>query len=334
MRLLSFEVEPCRNCIEPAIIIKINVEYERFVEVPLCVNGLLKDKDGHIISPFFSIFISDHPMEVGIRHERYKNAPLKSESPCFVPLSQKVIEQIEAQGFDNPKGDVELIIEGSIIYLSSRAVLASIKSDYSPSILEILDLMSPEKRKEYEKYVREGRILYEEYDPSYSPSRISMWIISANGGPTFMQLVRHQFKKPYTIKSSDWIHDYIPVLGLKRRFIIEVPIEGVIKEAWDYVKEAEKALSVWDYKSVFDKCREAGKVLNNVVKSSQLSNFDKDERWGRAYAKFEHLSSLGLHLEDLRSKYHQEVRIDKRDCETLILITKALIRYAEELLNN
>jgi hypothetical protein len=59
------------------------------------------------------------------------------------------------------------------------------------------------------------------------------------------------------------------------------------------------------------------------------------ERWGRAYANFEKLASLDLHIEDIKRSQRyktEEIKIGKADCEYLLTLTKLLIKFAEELL--
>ncbi|RJS83178.1 hypothetical protein CW713_04225, partial [Methanophagales archaeon] len=63
-------------------------------------------------------------------------------------------------------------------------------------------------------------------------------------------------------------------------------------------------------------------------------SFNYRERWGRAYSRFEHLASLDLHLEHLKQEQYMtgDVKIGKDDAEHILIVTKLLIKYVEELL--
>lgn len=102
------------------------------------------------------------------------------------------------------------------------------------------------------------------------------------------------------------------------------------------MEKAEECFRRWDIKGIYANCREAGHLLNGIVKEKfGKDNFNYKERWGRTYSRFEHLLSLGLHLEQLKQgqQYPAEcVKISKSDAEHVLMVTKLLIKYAEELL--
>ena len=77
-----------------------------------------------------------------------------------------------------------------------------------------------------------------------------------------------------------------------------------------------------------------GSLLDKIIKQRfKKGSFNYEDRWGGAYGKFEHLTSLGLHLEDLEKKHGAgEVDIGRADAEHVLIVTKALVKYAEELL--
>ncbi len=57
------------------------------------------------------------------------------------------------------------------------------------------------------------------------------------------------------------------------------------------------------------------------------------KKWHKAMAKFESLASLDLHIEEIKGqKPEGEVKVGKSDTEHILIVTKALIKYAEELL--
>ncbi len=151
----------------------------------------------------------------------------------------------------------------------------------------------------------------------------------------FLDVREEPIEVKVRIPAQDWIHDFAPKLGLGEYFVVELPKDGVIKEAWDYVKEAEECYRNWDSKGACANCREAGSLLDRKIGEK----FGKDnpvykEKWGRFYSSFKHLASLDLHIEDISRKLAPEerIKIGKSDIETLLIITRALVKYAGSLL--
>lgn len=141
----------------------------------------------------------------------------------------------------------------------------------------------------------------------------------------------------FTIPQSYWVKSVLPSLSLNKIYLLEIP-EGntIIQEAWKYIETAEAAFRNWNSKEVFGNCREAGTLVDRLLKAKFGDDFTYNERWGRAYAKFTHMASLDLHLEDLKKslKYPPDsIKTDKIDAEQLIIRTKTLVKYAGELLN-
>ncbi len=143
----------------------------------------------------------------------------------------------------------------------------------------------------------------------------------------------------FEIPKSHWVETILPALGLGQYFIVEIPYgQKVIQEAWDYLEKAEKSFWAWDSKSVYANCRELGTLLDKSIKEKLgINRFAVGLLWSKAYEKFNDLASLDLHLEDLRksSRYSpEEIKISKADAEHLLLRSKCLIKYAEELMRN
>ncbi len=142
----------------------------------------------------------------------------------------------------------------------------------------------------------------------------------------------------FSVPQSQWIDKVNNRLGFLEYFLIEFPKgEKTIPEIWKKLAEAETHLHQFDVSSLFVKCREIGSALDNYLKES-LGNksFAFKERWRRSYNNFSHYCSLPLHIEDIKGKSHkysiEEMKVLKHDCEHVLLLTKSLMKYAEELL--
>ena len=139
------------------------------------------------------------------------------------------------------------------------------------------------------------------------------------------------------IPQSHWVGKVLPALGSSKYFLVELPVQSQhFASAWTLIEKAEHAFGRWDVNAVFAHCREAATALTTLIEKHHNGNsFLKDERWGRAVKEFNHFASLGLHLEEKKSsdKYPPDlIKVEKMDAECLLTFTKALAKYAEELI--
>ncbi len=141
----------------------------------------------------------------------------------------------------------------------------------------------------------------------------------------------------FQIPRSTWMETILPQLREPTYELVELPLRrGRISEAVDYLKAAEAAYDRWDTKSVCVHCREMATALDNAIKLALSSDkFTVEERWGRAFERFNNLASLDLHLEDIKKKSSldaSQVHIERYDAEFVLLSAKTLITYAAHLL--
>lgn len=138
------------------------------------------------------------------------------------------------------------------------------------------------------------------------------------------------------VPQSHWVDRVLPALGSSRYLIVEIPMRNEqTAQAWTLIDKAEKAFAQWDTKGVFAHCREAADALTHLVaESAAKGSFAREQRWERAAKEFKHFASLDLHLEEIRAKggyAPDQVKIEKADSECLLIFTKALAKFAEEL---
>jgi hypothetical protein len=143
----------------------------------------------------------------------------------------------------------------------------------------------------------------------------------------------------FNISQSHWVNQVIPALGFGEYFLIEIPKgKKTVPDAWDYLEKADVAFRNWNSKEVYGNCRELGSLLDQSIKNKFGTNdFSYSIRWKRAYSGFSDLASWSLHLEDLKKspKFSPDtVQTNKSDAEHLLLRTKALLKYAEEILED
>ena len=332
IKISNVSIQPYEESVLPSLEIAIEITLSKDEGAIVGLSGWLKDSDGCLIAPLSQLSSAQTVLELMARGSHYDKV-LREEAiykNTFIAIvGREGLEHIERKRRAHRKGDVKLILSLNVKLLKSKACISHIHK-LAPDEIGIsrLKILTESGR------TVDAAFLVHAYDPDFTTSTTNRWILSGDSGPVFLQVVEQQLQCNITIPASDWIHDYAPKLGLGRFFVIEVPYEGIISEAWEYVRRAEEALAKCDIESVYANCREVGTLLNRIVKES-IGNRPAIKKWHRAIGYFERLSSLALHREEIRNqKPVGEIKISCEDAEFVILITKALIKYAEELLQN
>jgi len=135
------------------------------------------------------------------------------------------------------------------------------------------------------------------------------------------------------IPQSHWVDKVLPLLSYGEYFLVEIPKGNkIVQEGWNYIVAAEKCFALWDIKGTYGNCREVGVLLDNKIKE-ELGNRPSIKKWKRAIEKFNHTASLFLHYEELKNeKPEGDFIVGKLEAEHLLIVTKALLKYAEGLI--
>lgn len=135
------------------------------------------------------------------------------------------------------------------------------------------------------------------------------------------------------VQQSHWVTKVLPNLLYGEYFLIEIPKgEKYLEEAWAYIKKADDCFNMWDSKGAFANCREVGTILNKTI-SEKLNKHVNFEKWKRSYDLFKHLTSLYLHIEDVKgNNSNEKIDVNKNDTEYIIILAKSLVKYAEGLI--
>jgi hypothetical protein len=318
------------HSIPPGIIFEVRIAYVRFNEAVIGIEGWLISDDGKILA---KVIEEGSPKldEIGARGSRY-DTEFKEESftsTLIAILEKKALNHIENRRMKNKKRDVYLTLHLNVKSLASRATISHLHQVES-NVEKLPRLRFPTASGK----TVDGKMIAYAHDSKFSTAYNNMWVISGDGNPIFLS-VNEQIliKEGVRIPSTDWIHDYAPKLELGEYFIVEIAKgKMTIKKAWEYVEKAEECYRQWDTKGAYANCREVGKLLSEVIKK----RFRKSpiiKKWKRAIEKFEKLTSLDLHEEDIKEEMPKgEISIGKADTEHILIVTKALIKYAEELL--
>jgi len=332
MEIKKILPKPYEKSISPGISFDVEIGYTKYEKAIIGIGGWLETDDKKIIAEIREeVPKRVEYSEIGARGSSFDREFKEDvyKTTLIALLDRRALDHIEKRRKEDRKGDVKLTLNLNVKTVDSRAVISHVHEVEPEKIgLEPVKVYAGRETTNW-------RILIYAYTPKYSSDRINKWILSGCERPVFLAIFEQPLKKEIRIPSTDWIHDYAPKLGLGEYFIVEIPKgKRVIGEAWSYVEKAEECFRRWNTKGVYANCREVGYLLDRIIKEKfGKDSFNYKERWGRAYARFEHLASLDLHLEQLKQKYMTEdVKIDKDDAEHILIVTKLLIKYAEELL--
>jgi hypothetical protein len=338
MNIEKIELKPYERSISPGIVFQVSINFTKFQEAIINVRGWLESDDQKILGE-----IKEEPFEGQIQDSigaRGSNADpqfkgeLKKKS-LVVLLDEKALAYIEKRRMQNKKGSVQLTLNLQVKLITSTATVCPIY-EVRPSELGVTPIEINIGRAKTSNWTS---LVYSP-DPHYPGSQNNMWVISGSGGPFFLSVTEENLKNRIEITVADWLQDYAPKLGLGEYFIVEIPTgEKTIKEAWKHIEQAENCYKHWDTKGAFANCREIGTLLDTKIKEKfGKESFAYEERWGRSYLRFKNMSfsdvaSLDLHLEDLKKRYPGDITISKADTEHLLIISKALVKLAEEILD-
>lgn len=306
MRVELLKPNPGYNFVNPTIRFDTRIEHNRGKEAIIQVNGWVKTEADIYISPLTELLESDQRKDElaarGTYHDR-NNYTNTHHLILTTQLNEKSLKYVENERTKNKKKDVVLKIELNIAFLESDALISHV---------HMLD--TPQFKLPYNKIpTNTGReidfkIMAYAYDREYSSNTNNGWILSGNNSPSFLSVHNQKISYRVTIPSSDWINDYAPIFGLGNYLIIEIPTGSeTISDAWAYVKKADIAYMNWDSKSVYANCRECGRLLNYKMQEKYgEKGYISEERWGSCYKRFNHLSSIDLHLEEKIAHYPDE----------------------------
>jgi len=331
MRIVSVIPRPYDKSIYPAISFEVEIARVNLQEAIIGIEGQLESDDGKILANVSEVTLKKRTHDLGARGSAGDSKFIETSyrSTLIALLDRKAVEYLENRRMKNKKHDVYLTLNLSVRSLTSKATISHLHRVES-NVEKLPRIRFPTASGK----TVDGKIIAYAHDSKFSTAYSNMWIISGDGKPIFLSVNEETLKKEnIRINSVDWIHDYAPKLELGEYFIVEIPKgKMTIKKAWEYVEEAEECYRQWDTKGAYANCREVGKVLSQAVKK-KFKNNPPIKKWKRAIDKFETLCSLNLHLEDIKEQEPKgEISIGPAETEHILIVTKALIKYAEELL--
>lgn len=327
---------------------EVDLDHPGANQLLLHVGGWLSTTDGfHLAQLVEDLSGNPGPRILAARGTEYDRSLFtggKYRVKLTALLTPEALDQIENARMTNTKNDVHLKLLLQAESLTSSLAVANFwyldRDDVTGRRIQ----MPPRNQQGNTPLTVEkpggGTIQLQVVAKGYDPHFVSQdpYVLTTERGGGQPQFLYVTFDKPellWRIPAADWVHDYAPKLGLRERFLVEFPSPtGKLPDVAKYLKAAEDAMAKWDSKSIFANCRELGKYLDSELeKVLGAQTFVYKERWGRAYAQFNHRASLDLHFVQIGGQYPNDptAQVDRRDCDGLFFSARALAKYAEEL---
>lgn len=304
-----------KNSIQPSIKFDISIEYDSNTCLPISYHSSVYTVDQKFISNLEEIsFLEENKTNI-LSNTLSRGAGKREKLEIFSISFVWTISSIELEFIENQRseGNLKLNISTTIKYLENNFSISNIKYG------KIKDISTDKE------------LLFYEYDANYHPVHTDMNLISVNSNREFLNYKTGNINYSLEIKTSDWLNDFAPNLGLGKFFIINIPTNHkTLKNAWNYITNGERSLLECNYKGVLANCRECISAIDKKVKSNSYYqiNFFFKEKWNR---KISHYLSLGLHLEDINENPEEIHNISKADAHFALFSTKAILNYYEEI---
>ncbi|PJZ43805.1 hypothetical protein [Leptospira brenneri] len=318
MKITNIIPSIINNSLQPFIKLEVYIEFDSNTCLPISYNSSVFTIDRKFISNLeeISLFVDNRTKTLSNTMSRAagRKENLETFNISFaLRISNSELEYLEKI---RNEGNLKLNILTSVKYLENNFSISNIKYG------RIKDLNVNKE------------LLFYEYDPNYHPHYTDMNLISVNSNRDFLKFNTETINYSLEIKSSDWLNDFAPYLGLGNFFVIKIPTNNkTLKNAWNYIANGDKSLLACNYKGVLANCRECISLIDKKVKSNPYyqSNFFFKEKWNR---KINHYLSLGLHLEDISESSEEINSISRADAHFALFSTKAILNYYEEISEN
>lgn len=261
MRIASIIPTPDIQCVEPTLVLDLMIAFPRGQRLPLDVAVQIHTEDKKLLGVA-------RPTSMGGQDKLPLDAPEfgSGNNEFSVParvvlgLSPKQVDYIEGLRSKHRKGDVVLTCQIEVPFLASRMVLAGLQ----PVESKAGDALNAAKMVAYKQY--------NSREPFYSQVT-NMWVLSADGGRTFLERETLRCTMPVTISSGDWLHDYASPWRTTQYMVVELPqpeiltstpnIEQRVNTAIEAAKNASRNLAKGDWNDVLEDLRPVWELLRN-----------------------------------------------------------------------
>ena len=321
----------------PAIKARFELKYDLNQEAPINLFGTLTFQ-GKLIGRMESKVTLSQEFKIGPtdynRNYGYKN--LEIDLTCT--LDKKIVSHMNDARRISVKGDVDILIELSLTYLRNEALISYIMEYPLDDSTFPKDFKAAIEKQWPVSYKNISVLLYayQTQTGSYSQNKTNLNLISSTGlGPNsgYLTIKTEKITLETTIKSSDWIHDFLPKLGIGEYEIIEIPKVketndlSVILQRLDDAKD--KLYKDLDIGASLASLRNSIREFKEFVKGKgEFEKLFDDNNNLKVLTKTlqENLYGAASRSEDSTSAHAGGAKVEGYETESMIFMTYALYK--------
>lgn len=271
MRIVAITPKPDAECVESTLFLDLTLAFQRGQRIPLDLLVQVRTEDKRLLGVA-------RPTTFG-REKLVLNAGetgTVDEANVVVqvslPLSPKQLDYIEGVRSKHRKRDVVLECFVESQFVVSKVVNATLKPGHDGQAHGGGDGAKV--------------VLYKQInsrDPFHSQFT-NMWVLSGDGGRTFLERETLHHTATVTISSGDWLHDFATPWRATRYIVIELPqpelltstsnIEQRVNAAIDAARNATASLSKGEWNEVVEDLRPVWELLRNEADIKGLLELD------------------------------------------------------------
>jgi len=334
MRIDKIDVKPVQNSINPELLFEIEIFIQTKYEIPIEITGHLfsnenSNENMKLANIQGFIYEPDKIFKLSARGVRDKGEE-KLVIKLIASLNHRVLDYIETSRAKNPKGDVLLNLDIFVKTLESKI-----------SLSHMFLMESGELPFQLPEFYKSAKLVFYQYQSrEFSTAYTDMWILSGDSSPIFIEIRNNNFKKPVTIPSSDWIHDYCPVFQIGRFSVFEylIPdyiegsgsVEERLNESINAIQKMEKNLIKCEWNQVIEDSRAVWELLRNKEEIKDL--LMRDGHTEEAYTDLNegikqlfNYSSKFHHRENRGKRVMPEIKASKEDAYLIYAISMNIV---------
>jgi hypothetical protein len=227
LAMFDVKVKPHPSAADPTLRIEVTREYQQIYNVPLEVRGTASAEDGSVVGELILAPIPENRSKDGILPNPKTNVGNVRRAYHFdCRLTSQGLERLMNCRDRNQRKDV---------VLNLSFLVTTLKPHFATTGLTTVKIEDPRRLGQLGIPIPGGnpvRLVFHAWDMPNQEALADLPPLAAGTsewGPAIGTYERDVETHTYTIRSSDWIHDFSPVLGVGRFINVELPEPGQMK---------------------------------------------------------------------------------------------------------
>ena len=268
MRVVKVTPNPDLQCVESTLFLDLVLAFQHGQRIPLNLLVRVCTEDKRFLGVARPSTLGQDRVGLDASEVSQSNETNLSVQ-VVLPLSSKQIDHVEELRAKHRKGDVVLECEVEGLFLVSKVVNAPVR-------------VAQDMQSQGHGSGGAKSLLYKQQDSReafHSPIS-NLWLLSGDGGRTFMERQTMRHTVTVTISSGDWLHDFATPWRAIKYMVVELPqptlltstpnIDQRVNAAINAAGKAGESLSKGDWNDVVEDLRPVWELLRDEVDMRDL----------------------------------------------------------------